>query len=73
MDVPQPNLHLAAQQGNIDLIKRILAEHGEDVNKLDSNSCTPIHCAMDAGHEEAALVMLKSKHCDLYIKRQYVK
>ena len=45
-------LHLAAQQGNGEIIK-LLLEHGADINAIAADGQTPMEVAIKHGHDAA--------------------
>lgn len=58
-DDPLPPLHAAARVGDIDMLQRLLAEPGTDVNAADEEGCTPLHWAADGNHVEAVALLLR--------------
>jgi ankyrin repeat protein len=45
-------IHVAAQQGNLKVIKKQVAKMKNAVDSKDKNGWTPLHEAARAGHEE---------------------
>ena len=57
--MPDPErLHLAAQDGDLDAVSRLLAE-GEDINAFDDLGKTPLHYAADREHVEVARYLIE--------------
>jgi ankyrin repeat protein len=52
-------LHFAAQDGDLSLIKRLLAE-GFDINAFDGLGMTPLHWAAKREHLEAAAFLIEA-------------
>ena len=46
-------LHLCASNGNEPILWQLLS-HGADVHAKDSDGATPLHRAIDAGHDDVA-------------------
>ena len=51
--VPDISIHKAAEAGNIEAVKKHLAD-GADVNAKNNIDATPLHRAAIEGHNEAA-------------------
>ncbi len=49
-------LHLAAREGHADVVDFLL-KHGADVNAQNADGQTPVQCAVEGGHEEAASLL----------------
>jgi len=57
--MPDPErLHLAAQDGDLDAVSRLVAE-GEDINAFDDLGKTPLHYAADREHVEVARYLIE--------------
>ena len=51
-------IHVAAQAGDLDEVKSILAKDPKQVKAVDSEKCTPLHLAAQAGKKEVAEYLL---------------
>ncbi len=56
-DIPDP-LHSAAQDGDLDLVKRLLAE-GHDINAFDELGKTPLHYAVEGEQFDVARYLIE--------------
>ena len=57
--MPDPErLHLAAQDGDLDAVSRLVAD-GEDINAFDDLGKTPLHYAADREHVEVARYLIE--------------
>jgi ankyrin repeat protein len=48
------SLHFAASSGHADIVALLLAQPGVDVNQTDAYGNTPLHDALEFGHEDCA-------------------
>ena len=53
-------LHVAAWQGDDDLLRNLLNKHSADVSSKDSNGGSPLHYACCEGHLEVARLLLEN-------------
>jgi hypothetical protein len=61
MSNTNPPLHIAVENGNIDIVKMLL-EAGHSPNEANADGLTPLHIAIQRGHTEiAALFADKTK------------
>lgn len=57
--MPDPErLHFAAQDGDLDAVRRLVAE-GEDINAFDDLGKTPLHYAADREHVDVARYLIE--------------
>ena len=63
----QTALHIAARQGDVDLIKLLLS-HGAHVNGGTVDLMTPLHEACFGGHPEAVDILI-SEGAEVHLKR----
>ncbi|MFC1781263.1 ankyrin repeat domain-containing protein [Planctomycetota bacterium] len=61
------NLHIAARNGNREIVE-LLIDEGADVNAKTSYNITPLHYAVENGHKEIVELLL-ANGADLSIKR----
>jgi ankyrin repeat protein len=54
-------LYYAALCGFLDMVKRLVASHPDDVTTLGRDGGTPLHAALRNGHSDVALLLLKHK------------
>ena len=59
-----PLLHLAATEGWMNIIIKLITKYGCDTNCKDSHGCTPLHYAAKNGHLKVVGYLIKKKHCD---------
>ena len=57
-------LHLAAQQGWMDIIIDLITKYKCDTNCKDSHGCTPLHYAVTNNHLEVVRYFINEQHCD---------
>jgi len=50
------SLHLAVQNGNIDIVKMLL-DAGNDLNAVNTDDLTPLQLAIQAGHTDIAALI----------------
>lgn len=50
-------LHAAAMKGRVESVKE-LVEYGAELEAVDDAGHTPLHCALEAGHTEVALLLV---------------
>ena len=62
-------LHLAACQGRVDIIERLI-DDGVDINKKGEHGYTPLHEAIEQGNYLAALYLIK-RGADLMVKNDF--
>jgi ankyrin repeat protein len=65
--VDDPVLHIAAENGNLDLVK-IFLKQGADVNQLDDLGQTALYRACAKGREDVVKFLLKQKGINAYIR-----
>ena len=54
---PDSSIHDAAEKGNIEVVKKHLAD-GADMNAKDKHGGTPLHRAAERGHKETAELLI---------------
>ena len=59
-----PLLHLAAQQGWMDIIIDLITVYKCDTNCKDSHGRTPLHYAVNNNHLEVVRYFINEQHCD---------
>ena len=65
----QTALHLAAQHGNLEILKMLLSKNA-DINALDHRKFSALHIAIKQNHYEAVQILLDHKDIDVNIKDQ---
>lgn len=55
-----PLLHIAATQGDTEMIHRLISAPGIELNKTDSNSCTAVYAAAETGNAESLRYLLSA-------------
>lgn len=58
-------LHIAATQGDTEMIHRLITAPGIELNKTDSNSCTPVYAAAETGNAESLRYLLSAHEVDV--------
>ena len=57
------SLHIAAQQGNVDVVELLLREGiNVAINIKDNRGLTPLHWAIQNGHSEVVKILLQNMH-----------
>ena len=59
-----PLLHLAAQQGWMDIVIELITKYKCDTNCKDSHGRTPLHYAVIKDHLEVVRYFINEQHCD---------
>ena len=59
-----PMLHLAAQQGWMNIAIDLIKKYKCDINRKDSNGRTPLHYAVINNHLEMVRYFISEQHCD---------
>jgi ankyrin repeat protein len=54
----QTPLHIAAQNGQLDVVRLLLASQQIDVNARDQQGSTPLHLASEKGHVEVVQLLV---------------
>ncbi len=54
------NLHVAAEKGDLDMVKKMIAMDPQMVNEMNDVGRTPLHLAVLNGHKEVVAVLLES-------------
>ena len=58
-------LHMAAQQGHLDVVQCLIAKFGADVNKAKNDGATPLYCAVEGGHLGVVRCLVEENGADL--------
>jgi Ankyrin repeats (3 copies) len=62
-------LREAAGRGDFEVVKLLLAR-GADIMKADCELTTPLHLAIDSGHEDVALLLLEKQPSSMHVNAQ---
>ena len=66
--VRQPLLHMAAAHGWLDIVDLIISKYQCNINRNDSNGCTPLHYTVINNHLEVVRYFINEQHCDSMTK-----
>jgi hypothetical protein len=68
MSTTNPPLHVAVQNGNMDIVKMLL-EAGHNPNEVNAEGLTPLHIAVQMGHTEIATLLIErsQKNCGITV------
>ncbi len=55
-----PLLHIAATQGDTEMIHRLISAPAIEINKTDSNACTSVYAAAETGNAESLRYLLSA-------------
>ena len=61
-------LHYAAFHGNLEMVRKLVEEHGCKPGIVDKNDYTPLHYACYGGHQDIVRYLISRRKCDPHIE-----